>query len=57
VRLRRVRDVLVMATPDTTTVRLAATRFGLLHLGRFAAAYRETYGESPVETLRRPPPG
>jgi AraC-like DNA-binding protein len=56
VRLRRVREVLVTATPEATTVRLAATRFGLLHLGRFAAAYREVYGESPVETLRRPPP-
>lgn len=56
VRLRRVREILVLGTPETTTVRLAATSFGLLHLGRFAAAYRETYGETPVETLRRPPP-
>lgn len=55
VRLRRVREVLLAATPDTTSVRLAANRFGLLHPGRFAAAYRSAYGESPVETLRRPP--
>ncbi|WP_460711531.1 AraC family transcriptional regulator [Nocardioides dilutus] len=57
VRLRRAREVLLAATPETTTVRFVATRFGLLHLGRFAAAYRAAYGESPVETLRRPPPG
>lgn len=56
-RLQRAHDLLVAATPGSTTVRLEATRLGLLHLGRFAAAYRETYGESPMETLRRPPPG
>jgi hypothetical protein len=27
-------------------------RWGLMHTGRFAAAYRRTYGESPSETLR-----
>jgi len=53
VRLRRVRELLEAATPETTTVRAAATALGLVHLGRFAATYRETYGESPSETLRR----
>ena len=40
---------------DTTTVRAVATSFGLMHMGRFAAAYREAFGESPSETLNRQP--
>lgn len=54
-RLRRVRMALVDATPSTTTVRALAQRYGFAHLGRFAALYRQTYGESPATTLRRPP--
>jgi AraC-like DNA-binding protein len=53
-RLRRVRSALVDATPQTTTVRALAQRYGFAHLGRFAALYRQTYGESPAATLRRP---
>ena len=30
-----------------------ATGLGFTHLGRFAVAYREAYGESPSQTLRR----
>ena len=30
-----------------------ATDLGFTHLGRFAIAYRETFGESPSQTLRR----
>ena len=30
-----------------------ATSLGFTHLGRFAVAYREAYGESPSQTLRR----
>jgi AraC-like DNA-binding protein len=55
VRLRRVRESLERASKDATTVRAVATGFGFLHLGRFAAAYRDSFGEMPVETLRRPP--
>ena len=36
---------------DTTTVRAVATSLGFLHMGRFAAAYRDAFGESPSETL------
>lgn len=56
-RLRRVRVALVDATPQTTTVRALAQRYGFAHLGRFAALYRQTYGESPATTLRRTPLG
>jgi AraC-like DNA-binding protein len=54
-RLRCVRLALVDATPTTTTVRALAQRYGFAHLGRFAALYRQTYGESPAATLRRAP--
>lgn len=35
------------------TVTDVATRWGITHLGRFAAEYRSRYGESPSQTLRR----
>ena len=55
VRLRRVREYLEQASADTTTVRAVANGFGFRHLGRFAAAYRQAFNETPVATLRRPP--
>jgi AraC-like DNA-binding protein len=53
VRLRRARDRLREASPVETTVATVASTLGLSHLGRFAAAYRRTFGESPSVTLRR----
>lgn len=53
-RLRRAREELLAADPEVTTVSSVAVGLGLLHLGRFAAAYREAFGESPSETLNRP---
>jgi transcriptional regulator GlxA family with amidase domain len=53
VRLRRARDLLRDASPVDTTVAAVASGLGLSHLGRFAAAYRRAFGESPSETLRR----
>lgn len=53
VRLRRARDRLRDASPSETTVAVVASGLGLSHLGRFAAAYRLAFGESPSETLRR----
>ena len=41
------------ASGDTVTA--IAYRWGFLHQGRFAAAYRAAYGEAPATTLRRPP--
>jgi AraC-like DNA-binding protein len=35
------------------TVTAAAFDWGFDHLGRFAASYRQEFGESPSETLRR----
>jgi AraC-like DNA-binding protein len=53
VRLRGVRKDLQRATPNSTTVEAVAYRWGLVHMSRFAAAYRSSFGESPSETLRR----
>lgn len=52
IRLERVRNELVHATPDTT-VTSAAMRWGFLHLSRFAAEFRARFDESPSETLSR----
>lgn len=52
-RLRRVREELTAADPATTTVTDVATRWGFLHHSRFAARYRQRYGEPPSATLRR----
>ena len=44
-----------LSNPDGrgVTVTDVATRWGITHLGRFAAEYRTRYGESPSQTLRR----
>ena len=52
VRLDRVRAELTAAAPGATTVTDVAYRWGFFHPGRFAAAYRERFGESPSRTLR-----
>jgi AraC-like DNA-binding protein len=52
VRLDRVRRELLRAQPDAS-VTIIAERCGFNHLGRFAAAYRERYGETPSATLQR----
>jgi AraC-like DNA-binding protein len=54
VRLRRTYDLLLAASPTETTVAAVAAELGLTHRGRFAAAYRREFAESPAETLRRP---
>ncbi|QIG42402.1 AraC family transcriptional regulator [Nocardioides anomalus] len=55
-RLRRAREILRAADRDATTVRAVALGVGMVHLGRFAGAYREAFGEMPSDTLRRPHP-
>jgi AraC-like DNA-binding protein len=52
VRLERVREDLLAATPDAVTVGDVATRWGFAHLGRFSVEYRRRFGEKPSETLR-----
>jgi AraC-like DNA-binding protein len=51
-RLRDVRRALTNAPASATTVTVVAADHGFYELGRFAVAYRETFGESPSTTLR-----
>lgn len=53
VRLHRVRQVLLTATPGSTTVSVEALNGGFWHFGEFSRAYRDCFGELPSETLRR----
>jgi transcriptional regulator GlxA family with amidase domain len=59
VRLRRAHEALSAPERDATTVRAVAAGVGMLHPSRFAAAYREAFGEMPSDTLNRltPDPG
>ena len=50
-RLHGVRLALGAAS-SKTTVTDVATRYGFYELGRFAAAYKAAFGETPSETLR-----
>lgn len=54
VRLHRAREALQAADRDATTVGAVAVGLGILHGGRFAAAYRSAFGERPSDTLNRP---
>jgi len=51
-RLRGVRAILRTQSAVPTTVTDAAADYGFYELGRFAALYREAFGEAPSETLR-----
>lgn len=52
VRLERVHEELRAGAPDGTSVTEVAWRWGFAHPGRFAARYRERFGETPSATLR-----
>lgn len=53
VRLHRVRQALLAATPGSTTVSAEALRWGFWHFGEFSRAYRNCFNELPSETLRQ----
>jgi transcriptional regulator GlxA family with amidase domain len=51
VRLKRVHETLT-ASGAQTSVADVAHSYGFTHLGRFAQAYRQRFGELPSKTLR-----
>jgi AraC-like DNA-binding protein len=51
-RLRQVRQDLLQAGAETTVTEVAIST-GFTHMGRFSAAYRRCFGESPSQTLSR----
>ncbi|GAB2624903.1 helix-turn-helix transcriptional regulator [Kocuria arenosa] len=52
-RLEAVHRDLLAADPTTgATVEAVAARWGFAHRGRFAAAYRDTFGQAPSTTLQ-----
>jgi transcriptional regulator GlxA family with amidase domain len=52
-RLDATHRELLAAEPGERTVTDVAFARGISHLGRFAGAYRERFGECPSETLGR----
>jgi transcriptional regulator GlxA family with amidase domain len=52
VRLRGAHRDLRTADPCHSSVALIAHGWGFTHLGRFAAAHKSMYGQTPQEALR-----
>ncbi|MGE8318641.1 MAG: AraC family transcriptional regulator [Comamonas sp.] len=50
-RMERARSELLAG--EASNVAAVALRWGFAHLGRFSSEYRQRYGESPSQTLRR----
>ncbi|MFE4951910.1 AraC family transcriptional regulator [Leifsonia sp. NPDC056665] len=53
VRLEEAHKDLLAGAVRTTTVASVASKWGFHNLGRFATRYRQAFGVSPAETLRR----
>ena len=53
VRLRKVREDLLAAASEDTTVGAVVYRWGILNQGRLAGSYQKKFGETPSDTLRR----
>jgi transcriptional regulator GlxA family with amidase domain len=51
-RLRRAHLDLRSADPCSTTVTEIAQRWGFTHQGRFSAAHKDRYGDTPAQVLR-----
>ena len=54
-RMHLVHRALTQTAPLTATVTQVATDHGFWELGHFSVAYRSMFGETPLQTLNRPP--
>ncbi len=52
-QLHSIRDALLAANPETTTVTDVFVQHDIRHFGRFAGVYRTLFGELPAQTLSR----
>lgn len=53
IRLQQLRQRLISADPEETTVTREAMLSGFSHSGRLPQIYRQQYGENPTDTLHR----
>jgi AraC-like DNA-binding protein len=53
IRLHRVRQALLAAPAESTTVSAEALKWGFWHFGEFSRVYKACFGETPSDTLRR----
>ncbi|MBF7731376.1 AraC family transcriptional regulator [Pseudomonas sp. N040] len=53
-RLHRVHQALLVASPGATSVTQEALEWGFWHFGEFSRIYKKCFGELPSDTLRRP---
>jgi AraC family ethanolamine operon transcriptional activator len=51
--VNKVRQNLLRADPDETTVTEVLTKWGVWEFGRFSGRYKRFFGELPSDTLRR----
>jgi AraC-like DNA-binding protein len=54
-RLEQARRDLLASRSGTSTVTDIALKWGFTHFGRFSGYYCSAFGETPTDTLRRPP--
>ena len=54
-RMHLVHRALAKTAPSTATVTQVATDHGFWELGHFSVAYRSMFGETPSQTLSKPP--
>jgi AraC family ethanolamine operon transcriptional activator len=52
-QIHAVRDALLAADPNSTTVTSVLVEHDIHQFGRFAGVYRSLFGELPSETLSR----
>ena len=55
-RMQAAHNDLLCQSPDSTSVTRTALTYGFEHFGRFSVCYKQHFGETPRETLRRRSP-